>query len=240
MRKWWATFRRRDGHVTLSCGLYGGFTRRALFALAFLATQGASATVATRAFAQQPVPNANLEGCRAITDDAARLRCFENSSRGHGTNSLSRTLGPKAGTWRLVRTPNPAGGRDAVSIMQTADTSKSDFDLAGMALRCQDGDVEVLIVLVGAFSPRLHPKVMISAAGNTAEFVATIAPPGTSLLLPPSASKLASGLWASVPELAIRIETEQNNGTGRLISGFIPVAGLREALPSLLASCPSP
>jgi hypothetical protein len=127
-----------------------------------------------------------------------------------------------------------------VSIMQTADTSRSDFDLAGMTLRCQNGEVEVLIVLIGALSLRLHPKVVISAAGNAAEFIATVAPPGASLLLPPSASALASGPWASVAELAIRIEVEQNNGTARLISGFIPVAGLREALPSLLASCPSP
>jgi hypothetical protein len=124
--------------------------------------------------------------------------------------------------------------------MQTADTSKSDLDLAGMTLRCQNSEVEVLIVLVGGLSPRLHPKVVISAAGNTTEFIATVAPPGASLLLPPSASDLASGPWASVAELAIRIETEQNNGTARLIRGSIPVAGLREALPSLLASCLSP
>lgn len=197
-------------------------------------------SLGTRAFSQQPAPNTNLEGCRAITDDATRLRCFENSARGHGTNSVSRTLGPKAGTWRLVRTPNPAGGRDAVSIMQTADTSKSDLDLAGMALRCHDGGVEVLIVLVGALSPRLHPKVVIRAAENTAEFIATIAPPGASLLLPPSASELAFGSWSSVAELTIRIETEQTDGTARLIRGFIPVGGLGEALPSLLASCSSP
>src|SRR5262245_14711786 len=39
------------------------------------------------------------------------------------------------GTWRLVRTPDPRGGSEAVSIMQTADVSRSDIDFAGVMLR---------------------------------------------------------------------------------------------------------
>jgi hypothetical protein len=217
----------------------GRLAQRVLLALGLLGTQGVGAIGVERVFAQQSGSNANFELCRAITDDATRLRCFASATRGHATNSVSRSLGPNAGAWRLVRTPNPAGGPDAVSIMQTADTAKSDLDLAGLALRCRDGGVEVLVVLVSALSARAHPKVVITAPGTKMDFIATIAPPGASLLLPSAASDLASGPWTAVGELDVRIETEQTDGTPSLVRGVIPVTGLREALSSLRASCPS-
>jgi hypothetical protein len=218
---------------------YGVFARHGLVTLACFATQALGVMVVEPAFAQQSGPNANLERCRAIGDDPARLRCFENLTRKPTTNSGSRTLGAAAGTWRLVRTPNPSGGPDAVSIMQTADTAKSDFDLAGLALRCQDGGIEVLVVLVGALSLRAHPKVVVSAAGKTADFSATIVPPGASLLLPQVASELASGPWAVAGEVAIRIEPGLIEGAPSLIRGVVPLSGLGSALPTLLANCPS-
>ena len=215
------------------------FKRRFIVVLACLGMLGLSATVVHHAFAQQPQPEASFDLCRGIADEGPRLKCFENAIREHGANSVSHALGPQAGTWRLVRTPNPTGGADALSIMQTADTAKSDLGLAGMALRCHEGQVEVLIVLVGAFSLKLHPKVEISAAGNSANFIATIVPPGSSLLLPPTASKLALGPWGTTAELAIKIEAEQTSDTMARIHGIIPVTGLRQALLSLLAGCPS-
>jgi hypothetical protein len=220
--------------------LYGGFARRVILTFVVLGTGGVGALNVERVSAQQSPPNANFERCRAITDEATRLRCFENATRGNATNSISRSLALKAGTWRLVRTPNPAGGPDAVSIIQIADTAKSDLDLAGLALRCRDGGFEVIVVLVGTLSARAHPKVAIDAAGTTVDFIATTVPPGASLLLPPAASALASGPWTAIGELGVRIETEQTDGTVGLIRGVIPVVGLREALPSLLASCPPP
>jgi hypothetical protein len=213
--------------------------RRFLVALTCLGILRLSAIVVHHAFAQQPQPEASFDLCRGIADEGPRLKCFENATRGHGASSVSHALGPQAGTWRLVRTPNPMGGPDALSIMQTADTAKSDLGLAGMALRCHEGKVEVLIVLVGALSLKLHPKVEINAAGNSENFVGTIVPPGSSLLLPPTASKLALGPWGTSAELAITIEAEQTSDTMARIDGVIPVAGLRQALLSLLASCPS-
>jgi hypothetical protein len=209
---------------------------RSLPALACLSMIVLSAIIVVhRAFAQQP--DASL--CRGIADEGARLKCFENVIRGRGTKSVSHALGANAGTWRMVRTPNPTGGPDALSIMQLADTKKSDLGLAGMALRCREGGVEILIVLVGALSLKLHPKVEINAAGNPEHFVATVVPPGSSLLLPPAASQLASGPWEAITELAIKIEAEQSGDAMASIQGVIPLAGLRQALLSLRASCPS-
>jgi hypothetical protein len=123
--------------------------------------------------------------------------------------------------------------------MQTADTARSDFSLAGLALRCQDGGFEVLIVLVGALSLRAHPTVVVSTDGNRADFTATMIPPGASLLLPKAASELASGLWTNATELTVQIDTGQADGAPSEIRGVIPLRGLGAALPSLLANCPT-
>lgn len=52
------------------------------------------------------------------------------------------------GGWHFVRTRNPYGGVDAISIMHTADTSRSDLDLAGLMIRCSKGGTEVAVVLL--------------------------------------------------------------------------------------------
>jgi hypothetical protein len=207
------------------------FSRRCALALVVLGTQAVSLEFASA----QP----HFDRCRAIADDATRLRCFESATGQSATNAVPRAAGPEAGAWRLVRTPNPAGGPDAVSIMQTADTARSDFSLAGLALRCQDGGFEVLIVLVGALSLKAHPSVVVRTDGNRADFTATILPPGASLLLPKAASELASGPWTNATELTVQIETQQTDGAPSQIRGVIPLRGLGHALPSLLANCSS-
>ena len=76
----------------------------------------------------------------------------------------AETQHPKpASGWHLVRTANPRGGPDAVSISHTADISRSDLDLAGLMLRCGEKSVEVMIVVVTPLSPRARPDVTIGA-----------------------------------------------------------------------------
>ena len=74
-----------------------------------------------------------------------------------GSAQAQPSAGRSTGTWRLVRTPNPRGGPDAVSIMQTAEPMRSDLDLAGLMLRCAERDIEVVVVLLKPFPPRAHP-----------------------------------------------------------------------------------
>jgi hypothetical protein len=191
------------------------------------------------ALGQQSSQNSNFERCRAITEDAARLRCFENAASKPATQAAAQTLGPGTGTWRLVRTRNPNGGQDAVSIMQTADIVKSDLDLAGLMLRCGQTGIEVLLVLVQPLPPRAHPKVTVSAAGRSEDFVAKIVPPGAALLLPQEATELASGPWTAASELAVQIDPGQNDGESTAIRGAISLTGLAGALPVLTANCPA-
>ena len=85
------------------------------------------------------------------------------------------------GGWRLVRTSNPRGGQQAVSIMRTADTSQSDLDLAGLMIRCGRKRPEVIIVLLRAFSLKARPTVVLGRPGNETRLVAKVVAPGTAV-----------------------------------------------------------
>src|SRR5262245_10551424 len=137
----------------------------------------------------------------AAADQTARLRSFEEA-RSYGAQStvLAAT---NAGAWRLVRTPNPRGGPDAVSIMQTADTARSDIDLVGLTLRCSDTGFDVLVVFLKSFPPRTHPKVKLTSGGTTVHLEAAVIPPGAAISLPAEVATLVKGSWQSSSELAI-------------------------------------
>jgi hypothetical protein len=164
-----------------------------------------------------------LARCRSIVDQTAQLRCYQDMTSRELQRPDSGTAGP--GTWRLVRTPNPRGGPDVVSITQTADPARSDIDLAGLMVRCGTAGSELRIVLVQPLPPRARPKVNLTAGGTAAQFDATVIPPGTSLSLPPDTNTLVDGLWQSSPELSVEVD-EPNNP----IRGVIPLAGLAPAL----------
>jgi hypothetical protein len=170
------------------------------------------------------------ERCRQIADHAARLNCFE-AARSDGAEGAPPTV-TGVGTWRLVRTPNPRGGPDAVSIMQTAELARSDVGLAGLMLRCGESGVDVLIVLLKPLPPRAQPRVVLTARGSTVEFRATVIPPGAAISLPGEAAALVNGAWQSSPELALEI-TENDN----TIRGVVPLAGLAPALALLMSNC---
>jgi hypothetical protein len=172
----------------------------------------------------------DFERCRAIKEEGARLRCYEEAI----PNRSDKQQPSDAGTWRLVRTPNPTGGADAISIIQTADISRSDLDLAGLMIRCAETTTEVLIVLVRPFPPRAHPEVTIGAGNKHLDFTASVAPPGLMLLLPPEANALAAGPWQTEPELTIEIADERAP-----IHGVVPLTGLGAALRQLRLTCAS-
>jgi hypothetical protein len=167
----------------------------------------------------------------AAADQTARLRSFEET-RSYGAQGavLAAT---NAGTWRLVRTPNPRGGPDAVSIMQTADTARSDIDLVGLTLRCSDTGFDVLVVFLKPFPPRTHPKVKLTSGGTTVHLEAAVIPPGAAISLPAEVATLVKGSWQSSSELAIEVEDD-----GNATRGFISLVGLAPALSLLASNCP--
>jgi hypothetical protein len=136
------------------------------------------------------------------------------------------------GGWHFVRTPNPQGGADAISIMHTADVSKSDLDLAGMMIRCRNHETEALVILLRPFAVRAHPRLVLGEPGNEIHFKATVAAPGTAILIPKNAAELVNGPWQSLDDLFIRV------GEGpSAIRGVVSLAGLRSAFKMLTANC---
>jgi hypothetical protein len=168
----------------------------------------------------------------AAADQTARLRSFEEASSYDAQSTVFAAT--NVGTWRLVRTPNPRGGPDAVSIMQTAETARSDVDLVGLTLRCSDTGFDVLVVLLRPFPPRTHPKVKLTSSGTTVHLEATVIPPGAAISLPAEAATLVKGSWQSSSELAIEVEDD-----GDATRGFISLVGLEPALSLLASNCPT-
>jgi len=138
-----------------------------------------------------------------------------------------------ATSWHLIRSADPRGGVDAVAMMHTADTSKSDLGLAGLMLRCSADDLQIVVVSTTPFAPRAHPQIKLLAGKTETVFTATVIPPFSALLLPPEATSLASGAWQLVPELLVEIQDQPT-----VIRGAVPLAGLRSAVSTLRASCP--
>lgn len=134
--------------------------------------------------------------------------------------------------WRLLRTPSPAGGSDAISITHVADLARSSPELAGLMLRCDLGHVEALVVLITPLPPRAHPHVTIAAGDDAISLTADMVPPFTSIRLTSGATDAITRVWRARPELSLRAEYEESK-----VDGFILLAGLPAALQTLNAQC---
>ena len=139
------------------------------------------------------------------------------------------------GAWRLVRTPNPRGGPEAVSVMRTADPTRSDLDLAGLMIRCNGQQSELAIVLLNPFPLRARPRVTFGKAGNEAQFEATVGAPGTAVVLPGEPKSFLGEAWSAESDLFIRV-----TGDPTTISGVVTLGGIQSAYALLKANCPAP
>jgi hypothetical protein len=177
--------------------------------------------------------NRDLRRCLPIIDDSARLDCIKSAAT--SPQPQSQPLPPSTGDWRWVRTPDPRGGPDAVSIMHTADMSQSDSGLAGLILRCAQGGIEVLVIVVAPLPPRAHPRIRFGSPGKQQLLDAQVVPPFTALLLPREAPSIVAALDASGAK-ALAIDVDSEHGP---IRGIVALAGLRPDLERLSANCPS-
>ena len=158
--------------------------------------------------------------CQSAKKDPARTACKDGNSGGPA--HLSQQPPVETGTWQLTRTPNPAGGRDSISITKIADAARSDHEVAGLMLRCGEGaTTEVLVVLIEPLPPRTHPKVTVSAGATTTELTGS-----------EKASALVERAWRSIPELAVAISEDH-----RSLHGVIPLADISTAMQTLQWNC---
>jgi hypothetical protein len=182
-------------------------------------------------FAQGRDVSQDFDKCKVIADDQARLNCLKNLLP---SASSDDAVGP-TDSWRLIRTPNPKGGADAIAIMKTADTAQSDPDLAGLMIRCAEkSSLEVLLALVRPFPPRTKTDVVVTSGTKQSVLHAEAASPGTALVLPIEATAFTSGPWRGWKELTVTIRQPEAD-----IHGMIPLDGVAPAIAKLSASCPS-
>ncbi len=150
---------------------------------------------------------------------------FKQAAAGSQTTQLD-------GGWRLVKTSNPLGGASAVSVMHMADTTKSDFGMAGLSLQCGPKDIEVVLVLLEQLPRHARPAVVITAGTRRFEFEASVTQTGQVLVLPQAASTLAANDWQKATELSLQIETKPIP-----IKGVVSIDGFSSAWRSLSALC---
>jgi hypothetical protein len=178
--------------------------------------------------------SADLRLCLTIIDDAARLNCIKSGAA--RPQKRPQPLPPSIGDWRWVRTPDPRGGPDAISIMHTADMSRSDADLAGLMLRCAQDGIEALVIVVAPLPPRAHARIRFGSPDKQQFLDAEVVPPFTALRLPREAPSIVAALDASgANALAIVVDSEDGP-----IRGTVAIAGLRPALERLSANCRNP
>jgi len=185
---------------------------------------------ATAVFAQANDTSQDFDKCKVIADDHARLNCFKNLLPGESSKPAPSTT---SDLWPLIRTPHPKGGPDAVAILRTADTAKSDPDLAGLMIRCTEKPgLEVLLALVRPFPPRSKRDVVVTTGTTRSVLHAETSPAGTALILPIEATAFTTGPWQGLKELAVTINDPEAE-----IRGVISLEDLAPALAKLLASC---
>lgn len=161
---------------------------------------------------------------------AEKQRCDDAVSE--HLRSTSRTIQLDQG-WRLVTTTVPGGRGEAISVMHTVDSAKSDLSVAGLSLRCgRNGGFEIMLIMLDRVASSSPPKVVLTAGSDRKEFETTVAPGGEALLLPPAASSLATSDWRNAPEVSIEVTTSPTP-----VRAVVPLGGLQAALRALAPHC---
>lgn len=136
--------------------------------------------------------------------------------------------------WQLVRTLDPRGGPDRVSIMRTADINVSDLGLAGLTIRCgRGGTQDWLVIVLEPFSPQAKPQVTLGRPPLVFQSDSTVSAPGTALLLPDEARSWLLKNPNRPGDLPISVAFG-----GGVIQGSIRLGALDEALALLTSQCP--
>ncbi|MFT4115670.1 hypothetical protein [Bradyrhizobium sp.] len=177
----------------------------------------------------------DFERCRAINESQARLDCLKRLLSPTPTESAPAVSGGAESPWPLIKTPRPGGGPDAIAVMRTPDTSRSDPDLAGLMIRCREkSGLEVLLALVRPYPPRSKRDVTLTWAASESTVTAMSSDTGTALVLPIDPTMLVTGPGRQSKALAVKIHDPEGD-----IRGVIPLDGASGSISVLSASCPA-
>lgn len=140
----------------------------------------------------------------------------------------------QAAAWRQARSPDPRGGSDYEALLQTADFARSDPGLAGMMVRCREGKIESIFVVVEPLPPRSAAQVRVTSTGFDETYLADVIPTGAGLAVPLDMAAEIRGRLRHAPDLSVTIRTAQGQ-----IGGAISLEGLATPLDALNVACAS-
>jgi hypothetical protein len=170
------------------------------------------------------------QGCSQTLAPLDLRHCEEmfNGQVQAGTRTAQLT-----GGWRLVRTPDPGGGPEAVAVLHTASASGSDVRFAGVTFRCGRAGIETLLILLVPLVRGAQYDVLLKSSSTEAHFRAEAVQGGEALLLPQGEAALTGKAWQETSDLAVDIAIPSP------IHGVVPLAGLSGAMQTLTQNCPA-
>src|SRR5260370_15241045 len=126
-----------------------------------------AAVVSLLFFSQVRELNADFKDCSGKLAPGDLQRCEDMFARKVEAGSRTSQL---PGGWRLVKTPDPSGGPDAVSVLHAADTTKSDLNFAGLTLRCGQTGIETLLILLEPLARGSQYGVLVKSGSTETRF----------------------------------------------------------------------
>jgi len=170
--------------------------------------------------------------CRVISDFTVQKQCYAIiNTLSNKTNAQGQTL---LEGWQLVRTPDPRGGADAISISHVADLQKSDPNLAGITLRCVNRQIEIFMIVIEPYPPNIPINLSLKLGNNSAStYRGNIVPPGVMVRLPPEAATAIFDRRPQFDDLNVSLAY----GTAPVTTGLVKLTGLEQALGTLKTLC---
>ncbi|MGT2437749.1 hypothetical protein ACU4GH_20155 [Bradyrhizobium betae] len=131
-----------------------------------------------------------------------------------------------------MKSRDPSGGGEIVSVMHAVDTAKSDVGLAGMSLRCGAIGPEVILILLDRVQSTGRLSVTLKTGSINTQFEASVLQDGRAILLPLAVTAVSNAAKRGTAEVSITVNTRPQT-----INGIVPLAGLLSALNSLSIHC---
>jgi hypothetical protein len=183
-------------------------------------------------FANSQAIETSDDTCRGISDLAMRKQCYATiNALSSKSNSQGVTL---LEGWQLIRTPDPRGGADTMSISHVADLQKSDPNLAGILLRCVDRQIELFMIVIEPYPPQITINLTLKLGNSAASaYRSSVIPPGVMVRLPAEAATAILDRRQQSDDLNVSIVS----GTTQPTTGVIKLTGLEQALATLRTSC---
>ena len=170
------------------------------------------------------------QGCSQTLAPLDLRHCEEMLNRQVQAGTRTSQL---TGGWRLVRTPDPGGGPEAVAVLHTASASGSDVRFAGLTFRCGHAGIETLLILLVPLVRGAQYDVLLKSSSTEAHFKAEAVQGGEALLLPQGEAALTGEAWQKTSDLVVDIAVPSP------IYGVVPLAGLSGAMQTLTQNCPA-